>query len=335
MTRTFIALCVVATSIGCGSGPSSPSPTVTVAPTAPSAPTNLSIASQEAELGGSEFQLSWSGSATRWDVSIGSSPGSSDVLQTEVPTREFQWRANRAGTNTFYARVTAINDVGRSQASSELSLVSVDLKDIIDAMLFSSGPLSDAPTRSATGAAWYPWRDGTRVRIVMSSDTSNVPRTAAQRFIEQYAAMTDNAVTGVVEIIDDRLQQLTIQQVSNHTVAVRVVINPQAVGLCTLSAPGDGCNTGGPPSVGVNANIGRSVTTLGAPDADYLSHELGHAYGLWHVRIPAGARVKAMMGLRSEGLGETERRVLARARAAGLRNGSLRSQALAMGLVNP
>ena len=205
-------LAVQITVTGCGaSSPTSPGPVA--------APV-LTVASQAVEVGGSEFQLAWSGSGTTYEVSIGTSPGSSDVLTTDVAGVSTRWRAPRGGT--YYARVKTKDGAG--SASPEITLVSVDLRDVIDALWFDSGTLSDSPTRpSFPSAPFAAWSDGLVVRIVMSTETADTTRLGAQRFLDQYGSATDNAVTGTQVVTEDAMHELAFNQVPLNTVAVRVL----------------------------------------------------------------------------------------------------------------
>jgi hypothetical protein len=180
------------------------------------------------------------------------------------------------------------------------------------------------------------------VQILVSSDVADATRQRAQGFLDQWATVTNGAVTGVLATTTNRMPpSFTISMVPANTVAVRVIPDPQSHGLCTLTQGGLGCNTGGPPRVQSPQLPGRSLTTLHAPDAGYITHELGHAYGLWHTRLPAGTSVsRPMMGpplvLGEFGeISEVELQAITEMRAAGMRNGSTRGQAVARGLVNP
>ncbi len=328
-------ICVIA--VGCGgSSPTTPTPltgTTTPAPptpTAPLAPTALTLISQNADIGENEFEIAWSGSGDQYELSIGTATGLSDVLATDVPTPRYSWTARASGQRTYFARVTAKNNVGASPPSSELRLVFVDLRDVIDALLFTSGPMSETKRAGVPTIQWTPWPDRSNVRILMSVELADITRQRAQRFIDHWASLTGNGVAGVVTITDDRMRDLTYQQVPVNTVAVRMVPDNH----CT-------CNTGGPPSTyGGRTNPGKSITTLNTPDSSGITHELGHAYGMWHVYLPGGTKLtRPVMGPAGAGehleFSDLELRAITRMRSAGMRNGSTRATALARGLVNP
>jgi hypothetical protein len=317
--------------IACGGSPTDPTPS----PGSPSPP-SLTAISERALLGGSEFQLTWTGSTAGYKLLIGSSPGASDIATIETTGPMYTWKAPRAGT--FFATVTATTNNGESRTSASLPLVSVDLRDVIDAMLFSSGPLSDTQRVNTIDSVFSIWPDGSRLTILVAPDMADVTRTRITEFIDQYASITNNAVTASISVASSGMKDWTITQVPSNTIAVRFMAPGEMAqaGICTLN-PGVGCNTGGPPAPGcgcVTANLGRSITTLHAPDADYVKHELGHAYGMFHIRLPSGTKLVTLMGTgTSAGISETEAAAISLIRQRGFGRGGRRSQLVAAGLV--
>lgn len=308
-----------------GSAPSGPTgPGKASGPLAPSA---ISVTSQRALLGGSEFQLLWTGTASSYKLSIGSSQGASDVALIETNGSTQTWLAPRAGT--FSATVTAKTDIGESPPSAGLTLVSVDLRDVIEAMLFSEGPLSDTRRVNTIDGVFSIWPDGQRVSILVAPDIAEITRSRIAEFVTQYATITGNAVTGSITVTQNDMQDWGINQVPPSSIAVRL-------GFCSGLATG--CNTGGPPAPGcgcLSANIGRSITSLHTPDADYVKHELGHAYGIGHIRVPAGTRLAPLlMGGNAGEISETEAAAISAIRRSGFGRGGRRSQLVAAGLVN-
>ena len=76
-----------------------------------------------AQVHGSTVTLSWSdpGNLTHFDLEAGSAPGLNDLLTTSLRGPSFTAAAVPAGT--YYLRVRAINDVGRSLPSNEVQVV--------------------------------------------------------------------------------------------------------------------------------------------------------------------------------------------------------------------
>ena len=124
----IIAIAAVVT-IGCGgsenegsssptgpsSSPSSNNPPSSSCTTAPGAPTNLRVAAQN----GSQITLQWSAvnGATQYEIMVGRTPSSSDLLFTNASQNQYSWTA---ATGTQYARVSAKNACGSSASSNEV-----------------------------------------------------------------------------------------------------------------------------------------------------------------------------------------------------------------------
>ena len=102
---------------GPSSQPSSNNPPQSSCTAAPAAPSNLRVAAQN----GSQITLEWSAvsNATQYEIMVGRTPSSSDVLFTNTNTNHYTWTA---ATGTQYARVGAKNACGNSPSSNEVIL---------------------------------------------------------------------------------------------------------------------------------------------------------------------------------------------------------------------
>ncbi len=346
-------------SSSCGrSAPTSPTaaapvtPPVIVAVPPPAAPTLtapnvpvVSVNTQRALLGGSEFRLIWSASGTSHRLLIGRSPGASDLLDTRLGLPTYVWLAPSAGT--FFARVSSSNEVGESPASADFRLVSVDLRDVIDAMLYASGPLTDgvqsgpsiSPNVTVCG---FP--DGHRVSLLFADDISEANVAKAQEFGRQYSANTGNTITIKSDRAGSNLTSWTILDVPPETIAIRQMTTDEMRqgGVC---GPSLGCNTGGPRCPSSNFRS-RGLTTIRSPDGGLaIAHEVAHAYGLFHLNYPAGTYLSTplMKGSRDQSSGvdlqqnltETEAAALDALHKAGVRTNARRGDLISRGLVNP
>ena len=138
-------------------------------------------------------RFSWTdhGVASGYVVEVGSSSGQADLGHFAAPSTSYSWAAAPAG-KVFYARVRAIRPGGASPPSNEVSVASVDLHDVIDALWFGSGPL--APQVGYTycvSNVWLSFPAGATVRVRVSSTT--VPfgaQEAVQQAVQQASALT-------------------------------------------------------------------------------------------------------------------------------------------------
>jgi hypothetical protein len=99
------------------------------------------------------------------------------------------------------------------------------------------------------------------------------------------------------------------------------------------------CAYYGPSPIGLN----QSIVTMNTPQG-YVSiaHEVGHAYGLHHVHVNSSSRPElnfmmnpVILGTQPPQMTEPEKNAIVAARNGGIRGGTTRNQALALGLVLP
>jgi hypothetical protein len=331
--RWTAASCLAAallSAVGCGSG----SGAAPVAPTSPSggagqllAPSGFRVTAQTVQPMANEFQLAWTSSEASFQVVIGRTSGGSELVNQTVTGQTFTWSSPREG-GTYFARVAARRGDATSAFSGEVSLVVIDVRDVIDAMFFHAGALSDGAEVSANPVAGV-WADGTALRVLVSAAAGETARANAQIFADQYAALVGGAVTAVVETSSETFEGIQVSALAANTIAVRIQAN-----VCDGGALG--CATYGPSPLGPN----RSIITL--PQAAGINfsavpHEMGHAYGMGHIQTATILRpeLRFMMNSNSgnEQMTEPEKLAITLARQAGLRAGWTRSQAAAAGLI--
>jgi hypothetical protein len=313
---------------GCGS---TASPIAPAAGTQLIAPTVFRQLSQVVNATSNVLQFSWTSPESSFQLAIGSSPGSSNLLNTTVSTTSYSWISPRTG-GAYYARVAAKRGDAIGPPSDELSLFVLDIRNVIDALFFRSGPMADSPATAATNPVAGVWADGTRLSVLVSNEATDTTRVNAQTFADQYATLTGGAVTASVSMTADLMHDADFRNFPEFTIGVRVL-----AGFCGAAL---GCVPvgSGPSPVGPN----RSIVTLSQNGAFYLgatAHEMGHAYGMGHVAIPIAGRpeFRFMMSPAyvSDQMTDIEKLAITVARAGGIRAGTTRNEALGRDLVNP
>jgi len=261
---------------------------------------------------------------------IGRTPGASDVLNTEVTGTTYTWTSPRTG-GAYYARVAARRDGVTTAFSDELSLYVVDVRDMVDALYFHAGPLSDAPSNAATNPVGWVFADGSRLSVLVSTEAGDTARANAQTFVDQYAALTGGAVTATVSMTSATMRDQSPSALPEYTIGIRVQTD-----LCTAGALA--CANFGPAPGGTNRAF-VNLPATGGLNLSAVAHEMGHAYGLGHTLTPISGRLELRFlmhpTLSAEQLTEAEKTAITFARQNGLRPGMRRNEALAAGLVNP
>lgn len=313
--------------VGCSSG----GPSTPTSPSTPSVPFGLRVVSHRVTMNSNVFELTWTGSSPTYRLVIGSSSGLQDILTAEVTGSAYTWTAPRE-ERWYFARVFSTGGGQLSGPSAEEPFFTVDMRNMIDAMYFRAGPASDSPASALGNPVAGVWADGTRLQVRVSTATGDLVVTNAGLFVNDYAATVSNAITATVEETQEDFRTVSLSQVPLFTIPVRVL--------------NTGCGTGalacafyGPTPLGSNRSIVNLVSNnLNAQNT--IGHELGHAYGIGHVR-PLSATTVAMNFMMNAiynttgRFTETEKAAIALAREAGLRAGWTRNQALAAGLVAP
>jgi len=326
-------LSVVVLAAGCGSSGSSSSPTSPTTSTTTSSqllvPTTFLNVGQKVNATTNEVQFSWSGNGTSYQLVIGSTSGASNLLSTEVTGTTYTWTSPRTG-GTYFARVAAKRADATSAFSDELSIFVLDIRNVIDALFFRSGPMADTPSTASSNPSANLWPDGTRVRVLVSSEAGETARVNAQTFADQYAALVGGAVTAATEITSDTMRGASYPSVfADFTIGVR--IQPGFCGGALGCVP----IVDGPSSKKAIVTLEQSSgLTVGA-----TAHEMAHAYGFGHVTVPVSGRpeFRFMMnpGYLADQLSDVEKLAITLARSGGIRPGTRRSEALSLNLVNP
>lgn len=317
---------------GCGAGtganPVAPTPSTGTSAQL-LAPTVFIVASQRVNATSNTVTFSWVSSESSFQLVIGTTSGSSNVLSTTVVTgNTFTWTSPQAA-GAYYARVAAKRGDATSAFSDEQTITIVDIRNMIEAMYFHTGPMSDALEGGGSNIASI-WADGSRLRVLVSADAGEAARAAAQTFADQYAALIGAAITATTEMTADRLQGVSAESLPAFTIGLRVQAN-----VCRSGALA--CANYGPTPVGPNSSM-ITFALSGGLNISATAHEMGHAYGMGHIQTPAAGRpeFRFMMNSNSgaEQMTDAEKLAVLTARNGGLRAAMTRSQAVALGLVN-
>ena len=333
MIKRVLVYLACVSAVACGS--SSPSaPSTTSSSSTLSAPTSFTIASQQVTMTSNVVGLSWSGSGSTYKVTAGTTSGASDLLSADVTGTTYTWTAPRTGS-IFYVRVAATSGGQTSTASQELPVFTIDMRNVIDALFFGYGPMSDANGRGPASTVAV-WPDGATISVLVSDQAGTASLTAAQTFVADYLAATSNFISAPITTTSLTYTGVALGAIPDNTVVVRVdnTVCPGAgIIACAFYGPtpyGTGRST-------VNLN---AAPTSNTPDSwKAIAHEIGHAFGLHHLVQTASARAEFKFLLNptlvAEQLSAVEKTALAEARKGGIRNGWTRAQALAAGLVLP
>lgn len=323
------ALIIAAALIAAACGSSSPSAPSSGSSTT-SAVTGFVVSLQQISLTANTVTFAWTSTgATTYKMMIGNTSGASDLVNVDVTGTSYVWTGPRTA-GIFYARVAA---TGGGAASTELPVFTLDLRNMIDAMYFAAGPMSQNATINPTpfNSQIFAgiWADGSTVTVLVTNEAGSVSLTAAQRYVADYLAATSNHITATVATTATPYTTATLSSLPEFSVVVRVA------SVCTQ--PGViACANLGPSPIGSN----RSFVNLNAVGGGgSVAHEIGHSFGFSHVAVSTGARPEFAFLLNPALVGtqmtEAEKAVLAAARAGGMRANWTRAQALAAGLVLP
>lgn len=325
--RHVLAICALGALAACGgkggssSTPTSPSSSLT-------SPSNFRIVLQRVFFTSNEVQFSWTGNGTSYRLIVGSTPGGSDVLTAETAATNYTWNAPRVEA-VYYVRALALRGTETSSSTPEFPVYTMDLRNVIDAIFFRSGPMADTPSNANTNPYAAVWPDGTQIKIQVSPEAGQASRTNSDVFTGDWASTWGGGVTASSEMSTDDFKSVSLSQVAPYNVLMRVL-----TGFCSSGAIA--CAYYGPSPVGLNKSI---VTMNGTGGHVAIAHEVGHAYGLGHVHVNASVRAELNFlmnpALVNTQLTDPEKNAIAAARAGGLAPGWRRDQAIAAGIVLP
>jgi len=322
--------CVIGTACGSSGSPAAPSSSTTSL----SAPSNFAIATQQVTMLNNIVAFTWSGTGSTYKMLIGSTAGASDLLSADVTGTSYTWNGPRTGS-IYYARVAATGGGQTSTAATELPVFTIDMRNMIDALFFGYGPMSDANGRAPASSVAV-WADGATISTIVTNEAGAASLTAAQTFVADYLAATSNFISVPITTSVTTYNGVALAAIPENTVVVRVD-NSVCPGAGIIACAFYGPRPYGPGRSTVNLNAAPTGNT---PDSwKAIAHEIGHAFGLHHLVQNSSARAEFRFLLNptlvAEQLSAAEKAAIAAARAGGIRPGWTRAQALAANLVLP
>jgi hypothetical protein len=287
--------------------------------------------------GGTTVAFQWTGSdASAYTVEIGSSSAGSDVARLDAgAATSFSWSGVPVGT--FYARVVPRQGTTVGTASNEVIVGSIDARQMIDALIFGSGPLAVAGNAAGPLQAdrMEGWQPGSTLRVTIGESAPSYVTTAVEKTVAQVGPATVGTVQAIV--YGRAPDPLPSPAPGDVTVSMLSAADVKDQCICTNCV---GCAW---------QWLRGSVVTRGriliSTDAQHsaAAHELGHIVGLAHIISAAGVRPAFTMGFTTDGkyspdaqldvLDPATVRMLATLYGMGLTAGSSRTQFEAAGLV--
>lgn len=341
---TFGVMALVATiGAACGSsrGPTEPGGGQTAGL---SAPPGLGISEVSVKDRAATFTWYAVSGASGYVLEIGRTANGTEFAVITLEGAATAHRVTDLPVGISFARVRAKNASATSDAGSELRFIVPDIRDIIEALFFETGPnrYTDPNGNSSGGSSlWLAWAPGSNIRTRVSGVTDQ-EHEHVERSLQQVEEATNGLVRGsIVERLTDPFAPNNLH-VSGE---LRVVVHPDMQAYCG-NATVAGC---GGWAFGLQGFLTASaVRVKPGQSADVFMHELGHSVlGLKHIQLGPwrnlnetswpGLPRPTMFPSASGGpavLTPTELDAVKMVYAAGLRGAARRADFHAAGLIN-
>jgi hypothetical protein len=344
-SRTPLALLLVVGFVGSGCGASK-------GPTEPgsgssgslSAPSGLGIANVSVRNRTTTFTWNAVPGATGYVLEVGSTTNGTEFAVITLEGGPTTHLATDLPVGISYARVRAKNASTVSAAGTELRFIVPDIRDIIEALFFETGPnrYTDTNGNSSGGSSvWLAWAPGSNIRARVAG-LNDQEYEHVERSLQQVEEATNGLVRGsIVERLDEPFAPNNMHAGGE----LRVVVHSDMQAYCG-NATVAGC---GGLAIGPQGYVTASaVRVRPGQTADVFMHELGHSVlGLKHIQLGPwrnlaettwpGLPRPTMFPTASVGpavLTPTELDAIRMVYAAGLRAAARRSDFYAAGLIN-
>ena len=328
---------------GCGSNKGPTEPGAGPSPGL-SAPTGVSISNVSVKDRTATFTWNAVPGATGYVLEIGRTSNGTEFAVTTIEGGPTTHVATDLPVGISFARVRAKTASATSAPAPELRFVVPDIRDIIEALFFETGPnrYTDLNGNSGVGGSlWLAWAPGSNIRTRVAG-LSEQEAEHVERSLQQIEEATNGLVRGgIVERLVEPFAPNSLL-VSGE---LRVVVHSDMQTYCG-NATVAGCASW---SLGLQRYvISSAVRAKPAQPADLFMHELGHSVlGLGHIQLGPwrtlsetswpGLPRPTMFPTASGGpavLTPTEMAAIKMVYAAGLRAGATRPDFYAAGLIN-
>lgn len=264
---------------GASKGPTEPG---SASPGPVSAPSGLGIANVSVKDRTTTFTWNAVPGATGYVLEIGSTSSGTEFAVITLEGGATTHLATDLPVGISFARVRAKDASTVSAAGSEVRFIVPDIRDIIEALFFETGPnrYTDLNGNSSVGSSlWVAWAPGSNIRTRVAG-LSDQEHDHVERSLQQVEEATNGLVRGtIVERVDTPFAPNSMLGSGE----LRVVVHPDMAAYCG-NATVAGCAGWG---LGVQGYVTASAVRVrpGQP-ADVFMHELGHSVlGLKHIQL--------------------------------------------------
>lgn len=336
-----IFLGILAAACGSSKGPTEPGGG---APGGLTAPSGFAITQVSVKDRTTTFTWNAVPGATGYVLEIGRTTNGTEFAVTTLDGGPTTHLATDLPAGISFARVRAKTASATSAASPEIRFIVPDIRDIIEALFFQTGPNRYTDPNGNSGGAntvWLAWAPGSNIRARVGGLSDQESEHVA-RSLEQVEEATNGRVRGSIV---ERLAEPFAPNSMLTPGELRVVVTSDMLTYCGNATVG-GCGGHG---LGVQGFISSShVSAKPGQPAELFMHELGHSVlALQHIQLGPWQTLNqtSWPGLpqptmfptavdRPAALTPTELDAIKMVYAAGLRVAARRADFYAAGLIN-
>lgn len=256
------------TFVGCGGSKGGGSPTEPGAGSgAVGAPAGLTVSELSAKDRTVTFTWSAVSGATGYVLEIGRAASATDFAVITLEGGGTSHRVTGIPAGISFARVRTKTASATSAPSADMRFLVPDIRDVIEALFFGTGP--HAPRVNTAAGIFKRWPAGSNIstRVAGLTDTQ---RAAVQRSLDAVADATNGQVRGTITQVAASGAEINFSAAPNEPGQLKVLLN--APGVCSGGVHACGGNHAPLGGLIVGSNI--AGTDAGATA---IMHEMGHA----------------------------------------------------------